>query len=1119
MHLRHIILHILFLCCIGNLSAQNTSLQDLLVKIENAYNNSEYQVANEVLETIKTSNFNKNSKEYGLCMLDVYLCMREIYDYNNAVYAGKEALPYIQKEWNKIDYASFLNSLSITNSDIGNYSEAIRLCTEALQIREKALGKEHPNYALSLNNLADYNSDIGNYSEAIRLCTEALQIREKALGKEHPNYALSLSNLANYNSYIGNYSEAIRLGTEALQIREKTLGKEHTDYALSLNNLATYNAEIGNYSEAIRLGTEALQIREKTLGKEHPDYALSLNNLATYNADLGNNSEAIRLGTEALQIREKTLGKEHPKYALSLSNLANYNSYIGNYSEAIRLGTEAMQIREKTLGKEHPEYATSLDNLANYNSYIGNYSEAIRLGTEAIQIREKILGKEHPNYALSLSNIATYDSHIGNYSEAIRLGTEAMQIWEKTLGKEHPDYAISLSNLANYNSYIGNYSEAIRLGTEAIQIREKTLGKEHPDYATSLDNLANYDSHIGNYSEAIRLGTEALQIREKTLGKEHPVYAISLSNLAWVNIGFGDLPSFEKLWTEAMQCKTNIILSTFQGLTLDERNSLWQEYSYAFEHFSPDFAYQYQTQGLITCAYNGVLLYKGLLLNAELETKNIISKSNDKQLISLYDEMKQNRMMLNKLLEKPVSERFMNADSLSRVITAQDRELQSRSKEYGTLKANMAISMKDVQAKLGKEDIAIEFVTFQHGKDSIMYAALTLKKGYDSPKMVPLFEQKRLDIIRPSMYYKTSQLYNLVWRPLSDELQGVKNVYFAPSGKLHNINIEVLPVTAKKEDGRKYYRLSSTRELAHTYIDEENASNSAAVYGGLKYNCSVEETTNGGNSLTITNIASSSSEYWQKDLSTTKDSISLRSGWDYLPGTLKEAQGVNENMRKARMDASLYVGEQGTEASFKRLSGQGKQMMHISTHGFYYTEQSWETQDHKLSGGLHEEISSRKHYEDKMLTRSGLLLAGCANALSGKQTDKEDGILYANEIAQLDFRGLDHVTLSACETGLGEITGEGVFGLQRGFKKAGAHSILMSLWKVEDNATQLLMNRFYSNCLERKMPKAAALEEAQDYLRNYEVEEKDANGNKTSKKKYADPTFWASFILLDGVNK
>ena len=139
-------------------------------------------------------------------------------------------------------------------------------------------------------------------------------------------------------------------------------------------------------------------------------------------------------------------------------------------------------------------------------------------------------------------------------------------------------------------------------------------------------------------------------------------------------------------------------------------------------------------------------------------------------------------------------------------------------------------------------------------------------------------------------------------------------------------------------------------------------------------------------------------------------------------------------------------------------------------------------------------------------TRSGLLFSGANNTLRGnyqKIEGVEDGILTAKEIAQMDLRGTDLLVLSACQTGLGEVSGEGVFGLQRGFKKAGVNTILMSLWEVDDQATSLLMTAFYKE-LAKGRSKADALKAAQRAVR--ECKDKD----------FSSPYYWAAFILLDG---
>lgn len=175
------------------------------------------------------------------------------------------------------------------------------------------------------------------------------------------------------------------------------------------------------------------------------------------------------------------------------------------------------------------------------------------------------------------------------------------------------------------------------------------------------------------------------------------------------------------------------------------------------------------------------------------------------------------------------------------------------------------------------------------------------------------------------------------------------------------------------------------------------------------------------------------------------------------------------------------------------------------------------------------------------MTRSGLLFAGANNALFGKffPANVDDGILTAREISELDLRNIDLVVLSACQTGLGEVMGDGVWGLQRGFKKEGANTLLMSLWKVDDVATQKLMTRFYANLMSG-MNRYKALREAQRYVREYEIEKEAVENsgrhllsahareqarmkksNRVVMKKvrpYANPKYWAAFILLDAID-
>lgn len=817
-----------------------------------------------------------------------------------------------------------------------------------------------------------------------------------------------------------------------------------------------------------------------------------------FNIYRGNIIEAIRLETEALHIYEKDAGIDSLGYAKCLTRLAQYYYLNYNYRQTINFGTKALCLFKKVYTEEFIYDIGIIELLANSHQYLGNYLDAIKLYTENLIIQKKIIGKDDTDYIKTLNDLASCNAGLGRYSEAIRLGTEVLQIQEKTLGKDHPDYMRSLQDLMSYNILCLNYRKVVSLYVNTLRLQAEILEAKHPNYANNLKYLKYCNYGFGDeedYQNAdINLwkASGAMSIPPTSLSS----YILTINNLIWYNRQLGHLSEALNLTVDESAIRRRLALDMSQRLSVEDRNSYWEMDKWHFERQYPLYAYRNRTPDFISVVYDAALLSKGFLLSSEIETRKIITESGDAALVALYDSMRVNQQILDKQLERPIKERFLNTDSLRETITQMERELASKSTTYGSLIANMSIEWKDVQKKLRKNDIAVEFLNFPIAKDSIMYVALTLKKGYKSPKMTPLFEEKQLKSIHKDRYYKGTNIYDLVWKPLEKELDGVTNVYFSPSGELYNINIEVLPEIAGITDSRRYYRLSSTRELALTRVDNNKQNASAAVYGGLRYYCAKDSL------ITDSRKYPRSKKRSIEDFDLSVDSIQLRSGYGYLEGTLLEAQKVDSSAVSAKMKSSLYTDFSGTEASFKALDGQGKQLIHIATHGFYYMEKDSVRMREKGFRMLQDE-SRRRYVEDKALTRSGLLFAGCNNILGGDTItlpeDVDDGILYAKEIARLDLRGLELLTLSACQTGLGDITGEGVFGLQRAFKKAGAKSILMSLWKVDDDATQMFMTRFYENYLIKKMPKSDALLDAQKYLRS--KNEKD----------------WAAFILLDAI--
>lgn len=1137
------------------------------------------QIGNEILR-IREKSLGKKHPDYARALHNMALINAQTQNYTEAIRLEKEAVDIFSKSLGKEheDYTLALSSLASHYIGIGNILEAKNYTKEILNIQEKRYGKEDTRYLNTLNALIMCNVSLKDHNEALNLSLEALAITEKTYGKEHPNYirkamrcsslyhelgdmpkAVSLNNKALSiteniygrlsQEYISNltslanitekYSEKIRILNEVLNL-EKQLYKDKEPEKLfyTLRNLSHYESRLFNYHKAIDYGKEALFLAKKTFDRNHAYYASILSTLSTYYAELEDFDQAIQMGKEALKIYEKKYGTASGNYTSTLHDLALSYLDFGSPIEALRILQKCVETNKKNdeLQEWEPEMiAISLNSLSLCYHLLGNDIKAIHTAEEALEFIKKakghIISTVDETLASILSNLAMYYFGLDEYEKAIQLDQEALSIRKKIYGEEHPAYANSLNHLSITYEQAGNYQEAISIGHKALAINEKIYGKEHTSYAGNLYNLARFHWGLCNYEEAIRLTIEANKIYKIKLGKQHPSYQTGIQQLSQILFETKDYKNIIPLTIELFSLRKNLILSSFRRLTSKERKDFWNKNSLFIQYDLPFYSFYIKSDSLLRTTYDAALLNKGLLLNTDIEMRSFILKSEDPSIIKAYDNMRQSQLILEKLYQMPEAERFLNIDSLELVTNQAEEDLISKSKTYGDFTRNINIQWQNIQKKLTSQDIAIEFLQIPILNDSIMYTALLLKPGMISPKMIPLFEKKQLDRIDKKQYYTTPALCQLIWEPLAEDLKGVKNIYFAPAGELHNIAIEYLPSSDSTfiAEQMNFYRLSSTRQLA--LRKDKCQIKEATLYGGLKYD--TDTTTLIAENKKYTDIP--------RDLGFQyffhPDSLNLRNGAKYLPATKIEAEEIKQTLEKAKLQPTLYMDIKGTEESFKALSGKHINMLHIATHGFYWTETEAK-QIKKFDFLMLGDNNQARYIEDKALTRSGLLMSGANIALQGRALPEgiEDGILTAKELAELDLRGVDLVVLSACQTGLGEIAGDGVFGLQRGFKKAGANTLLMSLWKVDDNATRLLMTQFYKNLFAGKS-KFESLRDAQKYVRDYEIEierttdkswesiarqKENKRKEPVSKelkriKKYASPYYWAAFILLDAI--
>ena len=1029
------------------------------------------------------------------------------------VTAEKIALEKLGKE--SAAYASTCFNLGRISFFKKDFSKAEIWYLKSKDIREKILGKEHADYITNIRNLAFLYVNMGHYQKAEQLFLEKKMIQEKVFGKAHPSYTSSLMDLANIYFTLGQNEKAESTYLESKAIGEIVLGKEHPDYIGILNNLASLYNTLGLYEKSEPLSLESKSIQEKVHGKESSAYAFSIINLAKISFELGQYERAENLYLETKNIQEKVLGHEHPDYAYNLNSLANLYSKLGQFDKAEQFFLKSKTIREKVFGKEHDYYAESLNDLANLYADMGQYEKSMAYYQELIKITETLFGKEHRKYATSISNLALLYMDIGQCEKSEPLLLTSKSILEKVLGKEDPNFRLNLDHLGYLYLKMGQIKKAEQLFIESKDLFEKTLGNTHPNFAQRLHNLGFLYLNSGQYEKAEPLLLKAKIKNEKALGKEHQYYINGLASLA---VLYSDQSQYEKAEPYYQElCTTNQIMISRALLHLSERelNNYMKKFL-EYENRILSFAQFSGREKLVSAIFDQALFYKGFLLNSGTQVRRLaLSNPNSAE---TFNKLKECRRRLATLYSKPISER--DSAQITRLeVLDNDLEKGLAGKVLGYGEAMQQVKWKEVQTLLRYDEASIEFVHYRFYRntqsDSTMYAALLLKKNENQPRLIALFEERALDSLlknRPehkadyvnNLYSLTDRgakeaealkrsLYEIIWQPLEKELVGIKTVYFSPSGLLHRINLDAIPVSETETLADKYQliELNSTRQLV-IRSDVKVLKNDAILFGGIQF----EQDTN------IQNIEPLLAFRSRGELFFNAVDTTLRGGsWNYLPGTEREVNAIEKIMQTSGVQTNLKKGYAATEESFKNIGANNNpspRILHIATHGYFFPDSKSTTKKSTLNG----EQETVFKISDHPMLRSGLIMARGNAAWKGIQTleGREDGVLTAYEISQMNLSNTELVVLSACETGLGDIQGnEGVYGLQRAFKIAGAKYLIMSLWQVPDKQTSLLMTTFYKKWLEEKLTIPDAFHAAQKELRDIGL----------------DPYQWAGFVLVE----
>lgn len=897
------------------------------------------------------------------------------------------------------------------------------------------------------------------------------------LGKNNSRYIESLRELASIYKNARMYNMS---NLTYLSILNK-LSQDDYDYQYIIYNIASNYYSLGDYPNAVKFMEKFYKIR----GHESLYFSDAISGV--YRSQLISSYMEIGMFEKAIEIMKNMIIKTKEKQvAENVMSTLDYNNAISDYAAALsRMGNQKEALRQYK--KINSSFIHNLDigdaylNTYNYEKAEEFYLKNITNNSNIDSLFNVAFGSQ-----TAYSKLAILEYRRGNIKKAINYqlkdivghirkikNSEASRYWAN-----HNSIITMMSNLSLFYLLNNQIDASIELENQNINYKSKFYPIDHYCYAYSYINIGEAYLEKKEFEKALeysKLGYNLLT--EKSLDTRRV-----LTNLVKINNIINNKNEAEKYLLELNRINIKRIKGLFTELTHQEKKRFLDKDIRFYSNFLPKYSWILGSDTLKKVLYDGVLLSKGALLSSDIGLRKIIENSKDLSLLEDYYQLQFFKRSIIKEMENRGNETII--DSLSNIANELEDSLIIHSKEYGNYMQKQSINWKDIRQRLSAQSIAIEFINFELKNNDVIYAALVVKNNYSYPKFIELCNSTSLEKLSIRDLYLTSTLDNLIWEPLKEELSNVDNIYFSPSGLLHNIAIELTPSMRKKN----LYRLSSTRELVITEQKHEKIKK-AALFGGMKYNSKLDN---------------QPEKYEYSSLNSTRGLEEFPDRgllYSELPLTGAEINNAKSYLKRLKFECLPFVGKEGIEESFKSLSGKGFNWIHVATHGGYMSPTK--TKENTMNCDFIIELDKDIFSEDISLTHSFLVFSGGNSALKGDTIPEntEDGILTAQEISQLDLNNLELVILSACKTGLGKISEEGVYGLQRGFKKAGAKSILMSLWDVNDKATYDYMSLFY-----RFYSKANNIKYAYDMAQ------------RTIREKYPNnPEYWAAFILLDGV--
>ena len=894
-------------------------------------------------------------------------------------------------------------------------------------------------YCELLSDFAYFYHLHGKNKQAYNYAMEACEMNETNYGECSREFVNALAILSDCEFGLNRHDEGIR----------------HLERVVSLlANVSNMNgAEKQNYRDKLNLLYLRLNINKIVSGKDSIETENSIILDATNSFAKGDVHDAISKFAYLLRYYDANLKSiDISNYIYVVASLSNAYVSSGEYTEADKILNRSLSLLQdnnvrspliRGLYEAKGLLYSTINNvdmaLQWYNMAKNMYNEEDRHGIQ---------------YALLQSNLSACYLVKDDISTAKQLSDEAYNLVVQFYGENAEnvnDRLLLLNNLATVYFKMKDFSKAKELYKEVV--KKCVSSQNESTKALALMNL----SEIYLLIEHDYIKVEECLLQVQTLDAASYIRDLAEFNLYFLHC----ITNSNKTVAEIARYNESIkerVANIFSHFSEAEREDYWTQKSQVLVFLNNLALSTFDDNRVKIMAYDNALFTKNMLLDSGKLLGNIV-KNGAADIRDKYSCMQ--------AFKKALSKKGMPEDSIGTYIeriSQLEKQIISSIPDFNDRLIQQFKSTSDIQNMLSDDEIAIEFVFLPQIKmpfedSELRYGALILTKDSDAPILVPLCSEYDLEdlfdegntnketFVDKLYDIKDTRLYDLVWSGIEPYISSGKIVYYSPTGYISKINLSAISNGSYRlRDKFVIHEVSTTAAIGGLNEQKRKKISNSILFGDINYYEDADM------------MAENAKAYQYVFSGNVMATRSLtRSTWDLLPGTRDEITNISNLLSGKGVKTQIISENSANEESFKSISGSAPDIIHVASHGFYY--QSIEDVTSSFFGQLNSYTQ-----KDYSLLYSGLLFAGANNAWTGKgiAEDTEDGILTADEIARLDLEGNSLLVLSACDTGLGDIDNiDGVFGLQRGFKKAGAETILMSLWKVPDEETNILMKSFH----------------------------------------------------------